>query len=65
MFTENRAAWGCSHEMAYEYYLASLDFYKNDTFFLARPCESWKTFNKGNCSCGARAQYMGYNVNLR
>lgn len=54
---------GCDHMRAYLLYIISLDFSPRGTFFLARPCDSWSSYENGSCSCGKRAQFMGMNVN--
>ncbi|XP_042243641.1 pancreatic lipase-related protein 2-like isoform X2 [Homarus americanus] len=56
---------GCDHELAYKYYIESLDYGIDSTLFLARNCSHWKEYEAGNCSCGDDAQYMGYFVNTR
>lgn len=52
---------GCDHEMAYIYFLESIDFNTDGTYYLARPCQNWTSYTDGLCSCGEYAQYMGYN----
>ncbi|CAL4164465.1 unnamed protein product, partial [Meganyctiphanes norvegica] len=52
---------GCDHEMAYIYFMESITYKTDGTYFLARPCKNWTTYTNGLCSCGDYAQYMGYN----
>ncbi|XP_050721021.1 pancreatic lipase-related protein 3-like [Eriocheir sinensis] len=61
----NNGEIGCSHEMAYVYFIESLNYNVDQTFFLARPCSSWDEFSSGKCSCGWQTQYMGFSVNMR
>ncbi|KAK8392573.1 hypothetical protein O3P69_014761 [Scylla paramamosain] len=56
---------GCSHEMAYMYYIESLDYSVDQTYYLARACGSWDDYEAGQCSCGRETQYMGFSVNIR
>ncbi|XP_076055979.1 uncharacterized protein LOC143034020 isoform X2 [Oratosquilla oratoria] len=56
---------GCSHNMAYVYYMESLEYMEENTLFLARPCTRWDEYNSGECACSEKAPYMGYNVNTR
>ncbi|KAK3872898.1 hypothetical protein Pcinc_022059 [Petrolisthes cinctipes] len=56
---------GCSHEMAYRYYIESLNYGWDSTYFLTRSCASWMIYSAGNCSCGEEAQYMGFFVNTQ
>ena len=60
-----KSEWGCDHELAYKYYIESLNYEVNDTYYYARPCNDWKQYTENNCTCGYRAQYMGYHVNQR
>lgn len=53
----------CDHGMSYVLYTESVRYPPSTTHFRARPCPSWDVYNGGFCSCGAPAQYMGYNVN--
>lgn len=52
---------GCDHEMAYVYFLESIDYSTDGTYYLARPCQNWTSYTDGLCSCGEYAQYMGFN----
>ncbi|KAG0727770.1 Inactive pancreatic lipase-related protein 1 [Chionoecetes opilio] len=56
---------GCSHEMAYVYYIESLDYSVDQTYYLARACSSWDDYRAGGCACGWETQYMGFSVNVR
>ncbi|KAK7074055.1 hypothetical protein SK128_007699 [Halocaridina rubra] len=56
---------GCDHMMSYRYFMESVDYGTNDTFFLARNCTDWQSYKVGNCSCGRYAQYMGLYSNIR
>ncbi|XP_069998050.1 pancreatic lipase-related protein 2 isoform X2 [Penaeus vannamei] len=54
---------GCDHELAYTYYLESISYGIDDTYFLARNCSAWNQYEEGECPCGDEAQYMGFFVN--
>ncbi|XP_042872548.1 pancreatic lipase-related protein 2-like isoform X2 [Penaeus japonicus] len=54
---------GCDHELAYTYYLESISYGIDDTYFLARNCSAWNQYEEGECPCGDEAQYMGFFAN--
>lgn len=58
-FTDITKDISCSHLLAQEYFIASI----NDKEFLAYPCASLADYRKERCtSCGSGCNHMGYNA---
>lgn len=55
----------CSHSLSYVYYTESIDHPASSKHYLARSCRTKEHFLNGSCTCAARPQYMGFNVNKR
>ena len=53
----------CSHSRANDYYIESINAYKDRDAFVSQQCNSWEHFEDGKCTESKLA--MGYGLDLK